>query len=227
MSGDSKSGRPGSTGRAGRPRTGDETSRDDIQLAAAALFARRGYHGVGMREIAEKLGVRAPSLYHHFRSKDDLLYQIARDMQAWFSEVCLPPLADPSLSRAEGVSAFIDCHIRNLWRHRQRVAVGVREYRWLDAPRRREIDAMRGDYQRALREFIASGVEEAEFEAGDPLIASFVMLESMNGIYDWYKPDRGHTIGQIVESHVDLLVYGMLRAERDPETASGAAAPAT
>ncbi len=211
---------PTSTGRAGRPRSGDGISRDEIELGAAALFAERGYHGVGMRQLAQKLGVRAPSLYHHFRSKDELLYQIARDMQGRFSEICLPPLSDERLPRAEALSRFVELHIRCLWRHRERVAVAIREYRSLDAPQRREIDRMRADYQRTLRAFIAEGVEAGDFEVADPLVASFAIIETMRGIYDWYKPGRGYSMDQVVAAHVDLLVRGMLRAAPDTDVSS-------
>ncbi len=52
-------------------------SRDRILDAAEALFARRGYAGVGMREVAEAAGLGKSSLFHHFRSKADLYVAVA------------------------------------------------------------------------------------------------------------------------------------------------------
>jgi TetR/AcrR family transcriptional regulator len=48
------------------------TSRDKILDVAEALFARRGFEGVGMREVAEAAGLGKSSLFHHFRSKAQL-----------------------------------------------------------------------------------------------------------------------------------------------------------
>ncbi len=45
------------------------TSRDAVLDAACLLFAERGYRGTSMKDIAEALGVRAPSLYNHVASK--------------------------------------------------------------------------------------------------------------------------------------------------------------
>jgi AcrR family transcriptional regulator len=47
-------------------------SRDKILDAAEDLFARRGFAGIGMREVAEVAGLGKSSLFHHFRSKAEL-----------------------------------------------------------------------------------------------------------------------------------------------------------
>ncbi len=49
------------------------TRREQILAAAAELFARHGFHGVGIDEIGAAVGVSGPALYRHFRSKDAML----------------------------------------------------------------------------------------------------------------------------------------------------------
>lgn len=44
-------------------------TRERIMYEAAELFARQGYHGTTTREIAEAVGIRQPSLFHHFATK--------------------------------------------------------------------------------------------------------------------------------------------------------------
>jgi TetR/AcrR family transcriptional regulator len=53
-------------------RTRDGSSRVKILEVAEALYARRGYSGVGMREVADAAGLGKSSLFHHFRSKAQL-----------------------------------------------------------------------------------------------------------------------------------------------------------
>src|ERR671935_8242 len=46
---------------------------------AARLFAEKGYHGTSIGDIAEAMGVQKGSVYAHIASKQDLLWEIARD----------------------------------------------------------------------------------------------------------------------------------------------------
>ncbi|WP_072804968.1 TetR/AcrR family transcriptional regulator [Rhodococcoides yunnanense] len=67
-----------STTGAGRPRLTTkkrpgETAREEILDAAAELFTTRGYTNTSTRMIADAVGMRQASLYHHFATKDELL----------------------------------------------------------------------------------------------------------------------------------------------------------
>lgn len=66
------------TTRAGRPRLTERrrpgsTAREEILDAAGELFTTRGYASTSTRAIAEAVGIRQASLYHYFKTKDELL----------------------------------------------------------------------------------------------------------------------------------------------------------
>ena len=66
------------TDRRGRPRLvassrPGRSARDEILDAAAELFTTVGYAATSTRRIAENVGIRQASLYHHFAAKDDIL----------------------------------------------------------------------------------------------------------------------------------------------------------
>jgi AcrR family transcriptional regulator len=54
-------------------------TRERILEVAAALFAERGYAATSVRDIAAELGIANPSLYHHFKSKSDLLLELLKE----------------------------------------------------------------------------------------------------------------------------------------------------
>lgn len=55
----------------------DRTARRILE-AAVTLFGSRGVHGTSMRDIATDAGIRAPSIYEHFASKDELVGELMR-----------------------------------------------------------------------------------------------------------------------------------------------------
>ena len=59
--------------------TARETARERILRVAARLYARRGYEGISMRQIAEAAGVTKPLVYYHFGSKEQLFSSLMRE----------------------------------------------------------------------------------------------------------------------------------------------------
>ena len=49
------------------------STRERILFEAASLFARRGFHATTTRQIADAVGIRQPSLFHHFPSKNAIV----------------------------------------------------------------------------------------------------------------------------------------------------------
>lgn len=71
----------GGTGRVGRPRSrgsadDGRTPRQEILDAAAALFSESGFAATSTRAIADRVGIRQASLYHHFAGKDEILLEL-------------------------------------------------------------------------------------------------------------------------------------------------------
>ena len=57
-----------------------ETRLETLRGKALVLFAERGFAQVGMRELALHLGMAAGSLYHHFESKEQLLFELIEEL---------------------------------------------------------------------------------------------------------------------------------------------------
>lgn len=98
--------------RAGRPRHHDQrrpgvTPRDEIMDAAGELFTTLGYAGTSTRSIAESVGIRQASLYHYFKTKDDILCALL-DQTVSPTLAFIPSLqsAQPALTAAEHLHAL-------------------------------------------------------------------------------------------------------------------------
>ena len=98
--------------RAGRPRLHTQrrpgaTARDEILDAAGELFTTLGYAGTTTRTIAETVGIRQASLYHYFKTKDDILCALLNHTVSPTLSF-IPTLlgAEPTLSAAEHLHAL-------------------------------------------------------------------------------------------------------------------------
>lgn len=58
------------------------STKDRILDEALTLFSENGYDGTSVEQIAEKVGIKAPSLYKHFKGKEDILNAIIDNAEA-------------------------------------------------------------------------------------------------------------------------------------------------
>ncbi len=65
--------------------------RAQLLVAATRLFAERGFDGTALQDIADAVGIRKPSLLHHFASKDDLRLAVLDDLLSRWKDI-LPAL---------------------------------------------------------------------------------------------------------------------------------------
>jgi TetR/AcrR family transcriptional repressor of nem operon len=91
--------------------TGIPSSREKILDVAEALFARRGYAGVGLRQVADQVGLGKSSLFHHFPSKRHLYGEVLERVLRRIGEAIDPVLAaanDPVLRLERTIGALVD-----------------------------------------------------------------------------------------------------------------------
>ncbi len=61
-------------------------TKDRILDSALTLFSERGYDGVGVDLIAENAGIKGPSLYKHFKGKEDILDSLIEKVESYYQD---------------------------------------------------------------------------------------------------------------------------------------------
>jgi AcrR family transcriptional regulator len=167
-------------------------NRSTVLDAACLLFAEHGYRATSMKDIAEELGVRAPSLYNHVASKQDILYAImdkAMDRATTALEQTLADVDDV----AEQLRRATESLVLDFLRYPAEVTVCNNEVRSLDPGNRLAIVAKRDRYGARVRRIIEHGCRSGRFRTRTPQIAAFAVLEMGNSAKSWFKPSGRYT----------------------------------
>jgi TetR/AcrR family transcriptional regulator, cholesterol catabolism regulator len=191
-------------------RTGPEfTVRDDIITAATRVFSLRGYHAASMAEIAGEVGIRKPSLYHHVRKKEDLLFAIHEQLIDELIEETTAALA-AAHSPEERVRRILQVSMSFVARHRDGVAVFLQERREMSGERWAELVVKRDRYERTVSRVIAEGISAERFVDVPPEIAARAILAMANWGYTWFDPAGELSAEAVSDIFADIALNGLL-----------------
>ncbi len=183
--------------------------RADIIEAATRVFSRRGYHAASMVEIAEEVGMRKPSLYHHVRKKEDLLFAIHEQMIDELIEETTSVLAT-SQSPTEKIRGVLRVSMSFVARHRDGVTVFLQERRAVSGDRWSELVVKRDRYEKMVSRVIAEGVSSQEFVGVPPQIAARAVLAMANWGYTWFDPHGELSAEEVSDTFADIALQGLL-----------------
>ncbi len=182
------------------------TRRQELTRQAARLFAEKGYHGTSIGDLAQAMGVQKGSLYAHIDSKEDLLWEVAREGAAAF-HAALDSVPDegPAIER---VRAALRAHLRVVAEQLDVATVFIREWQYLDGARRDQFLGERRRYEERFRALFREGRERGELRTDlDDATAALVALSAANWAYTWLRP--GAETDGLADRFTALLLDGM------------------
>jgi AcrR family transcriptional regulator len=189
-------------------------SRQEILRTAARLFQQRGYDATSMNDVAAALKLSKGGLYHHFQSKDEILFEIMNHAMEITQERVLNPvrgIADPE----ERLRALIRLHIELVLSPRDReITVVLHENHPLPPTLRKRVNARKKEYIHFVEKLIAEVQKGAQQQAQrafkvSPRAAAFAVLGMINWIYQWYKPEGELQVQNLVPQFTDLIFSGI------------------
>jgi AcrR family transcriptional regulator len=162
---------------------------DEIRDAALRLFATNGYQATTMADIAEAIGIRAPSIYNHVGSKHELLREIILATLEALSAGLREAVASTESPVLRLRRAF-EAHVRFHARHKFEALVGTRETRNLEPAALSEVIGRSAAYERGFRDLIRAGIESGDFNVASAHLASCSLLDMGIGVCAWYEQDK-------------------------------------
>lgn len=175
----------------------------DVSLRAAlGCFAAHGYHGTSIRMVADAAGLSVPGLYHHHRSKQDLLDKVVgaamRELLAHTHAAESDSDGSPTGRFDNIVTALILFHLAR----RQQAFVASTEMRSMDPEVRAVHVSSRDEQQKMIAAAIADGVATGDFECDSPIDAARAVSSLCVSIANWYRPGGALEPEAIVEQYL-------------------------
>ncbi|MFZ1918897.1 MAG: TetR/AcrR family transcriptional regulator [Terriglobales bacterium] len=185
--------------------------RQEILRTAARLFQQRGYDATSMNDVAAALKLSKGGLYHHFQSKDEILFHIMSHAMDITEERVINVVR-----RVEGAQerlrTLIRLHIEAVLSEEDReITVMLHENHPLPLALRRKINGRKKDYVHFVENLIAD-VQRLRGSSSSvtPRAAAFALLGMINWIYQWHRPEGTLTGEAIIRQYTEIFFRGAI-----------------
>ena len=186
--------------------------KQEILDRAQELFNQKGYVAASMRELADELHIKPASLYSHYKSKEEILWEIALRCAKEFHDAVLP-LADQDMDPTNQLSKMIQTHVEVIIRNIDAAGIFFKEWEKLNDPKRSSYAKLIQQYEEAFAGVIRKGIDQEVFQAMPAKFATSMLLSSINWIQHWYKPRGKMKVSEIAKD-LSELHPGRLGEER-------------
>jgi len=183
------------------------TKREAILKTAAELFLEKSYGRTALDDVARRLNITKPALYHYFHNKEDILL----GCYGWGAR-----LIEQGLSEIDGhggtgldkVEAFILTYANLMTVNFGRCVMRLDEGD-LSGEARAQVRAYKRKIDRRLRSFIQEGIEDGSIAPCDTKVAAFSIAGALNWICMWYEPQGALSAEEIASQFARTLTRGL------------------
>lgn len=184
------------------------TKKDTIVATAATLFREKGYAASSMRDLADKVGVEAASLYNHIKSKSEILQDICFTVANRFI-THLEKVENSPESAIGKIETILRFHIHEMIYHYEEVYVSDREWKHLEEPYLTNFQNLRRSYRKRLAAIIQEGIRNKEIKNIDAPTAVLIMLHAVSGIESWHRSTQKIDASELEKNMVMIMVEGL------------------
>jgi AcrR family transcriptional regulator len=201
---------PGSGSARGPDQAAGPGRREQILQAAQRLFADQGFRETNLGDVAAQLGFRRQAVYHYFRSKDEILYELI-DRAGRALVAAAEPTLQGGLPPADMLAEVVRSHVRQLLADADVFRIQFTELSKLTGER---ADQLRRDiwaYVRRIAAVIEAGQRDGSFTGDVPPVTQALLIVGMcNGTTEWYSSARsGLSIDEVADHAARTALTGV------------------
>ena len=188
----------------------NSTKKAVIVQHAALLFKSKSYSASSMRDLAERVGVEAPSLYNHIGSKSELLQAMCFKVGNTFIEQ-IEQISKNQQSIVQKIETIIRFHISMMAENFDEIYVANHEWKHLKEPYLNDFLNIRRNYEKSLVQLISAGIENKELQPINPYVAVLTILSAVRGLEFWQRNKKNISKQEMENNMVNLLLNGLIK----------------
>ena len=184
--------------------------RDELLDLAASMFAERGLRATTVRDIADSAGILSGSLYHHFKSKEQMVEEVLRDFLDWlftrYQEI-VEGAADP----LERVKGLFMCSFEAIELRHSQVVIYQDEAKRLSAlPQFAFVDERNREQRGMWVDILKQGMADGAFRPGLDVDLVYRFIRDTTWVsVRWYQPGGPLTAEQVGRQYLDIVLGGI------------------
>lgn len=183
--------------------------RERVLDAAVELFAAQGYDATSVAQVTGRANVARGGFYHHFASKQDLLYAVYGDLITLQLDR-MQAILDENRPPAETLRALIKDLVETTAASAQRALVTFRELDKLDGERGARYRQARRRYHDTVIGLVRTGQRDGSFvKIASPETVTFTIFGVINELPIWYRPNGRKRPEQIGVELADFILNGL------------------
>lgn len=179
---------------------------EKILAVATNLVNRKGFNGVSLQEIADKMKLHKSSLFYYFRNKEELLLRILEKPFDEFWRNFENIVQNDQLRPEEKLKKAIENHLTLLIQYQANSNIFLNELRCL-SPKNQRMHFLSKikSYEKGFENIITEMKRDGYFDGEDPRLVTFGILGMLNWVIRWFRRDGRLTINQICDGFYQMI----------------------
>ncbi len=182
-----------------------ENRREDLIMAAAKLFRQKGYAKATVRDLAKEVGIQSGSIFHHFKTKEDILVAVMEKVVLEITDKMTNALLNVKDVK-EKIKIIVHSELDSiLGATHDAMTVLFLEWRSLSKENQDKILALRSRYEQIWLDILEEAKQEGIISAD-----MFILRRFLNGALgwsiNWYREDGKLSIKELADQAVSLVI---------------------
>lgn len=171
---------------------------------AAKLFRDKGYERTTVRDLAAAVGIQSGSLFHHFRTKEEILKAVMVETIR-LNTALMQAAVDATSTHRDKLQALIRAELESInGQTGEAMAVLVFEWRSLSEESQAYVLELRDIYEQLWLDVLETLRQDGVL-AADPFVVRRMLTGALSWTVTWYRPDGGLTLDDLTAQVVAMM----------------------